>query len=257
MPKYGAGGTATVASEGTERSGRGSMRPVFALIAVFIVLVLQTPTLAHAISLKAAIKIALEANPEIGEAIANREALEFELKQSRGAYLPSVDVEARYGAQNYSTPSTRTSGTDDDGRDRREARGTLTQRLFDGFNRRAERYVQASRVDGASHRVHERSEIISFSVIREYLQAGRYYNVVRYAEENLEYHRRVFGDLKEGEESGSISVADRQQAEERVHAAYARVIEAKEDLNGAKIRFYRLVGVPRQSVSGRHSRKSS
>ena len=56
---------------------------------------------AQAISLKTAIKVALEANPEIGEAIANREALEFELKQARGLYLPKFDIEGRYGAQNY------------------------------------------------------------------------------------------------------------------------------------------------------------
>lgn len=207
------------------------------------------PGTANAISLKAAIKIALEANPEIGEAIANREAIEFELKQARGLYLPSVDVETRYGSQNFSSTATRTSGTANDGRDRREARGTVTQRVFDGFNRRAERHRQASRVDGASHRVYERSETIALNVIREYLEAGRLFNVVRYAEENLAYHRRVFGDLKEGESSGSISIADRQQAEERVYAAEARVIEATEDLNGAKIRFYKIVGMPLDSYT--------
>lgn len=204
---------------------------------------------AQAITLKSAIKIALEANPEIGEAIANREAIEFELKQARGAYLPSVDVEARYGSQNFSSPTTRTTGTSDDGRDRREARGTMTQRVFDGFSRRAERHHQASRVDSASFRVYERSEAVALDVVREYLEAGRLFKIVRFAKENLAYHRKVYGDLKEGESNGSISVADRQQAEERVFAAEARVIEATEDLNGAKIRFFKLVGKPLDSYA--------
>lgn len=226
----------------------GALRPrLRSMLLAGMCAAVLAPGSANAISLKAAIKIALEANPEIGEAIANREAIEFELKQARGLYLPSVDVETRYGVQNFSSPATRDSGTAHDGRDRREARGTLTQRVFDGFNRRAERHRQASRVDGASHRVYERSETIALNVIREYLEAGRLINVVRYAEENLAYHRKVFGDLKEGETSGSISVADRQQAEERVYAAEARVIEATEDLNGAKIRFFRLVGKPLNS----------
>lgn len=202
------------------------------------------PVNAEAITLKAAIKVALEANPEIGEAIANREAIEFELKQARGLYLPRVDSEARYGIQQYSSPSTRSSGTANDGDDRREVRGTVTQRVFDGFNRRGERYRQASRVDGASHRVYERSETIALSVVREYLEVGRALNVLQFANENIAYNRRILGDLREGESGGSISAADRQQAEERVFAAEARLIEATEELNAAKIRFFKLVGIP-------------
>ena len=202
---------------------------------------------AHAISLKAAIKIALEANPEIGEAIANREALEFELKQARGLYLPKLDIEGRYGAQNYDSPGTRTSGTDDDVLDRREFSAIVTQRLFDGFNRRGERHRQASRVDSASNRVYERSEFIALNVVRQYLEAGRLLKVVDLSRDNLAYHKRVLSDLKEGETSGSVSVADRQQVEERMFAADARLLESLEDLNAARIRFFKLVGLPLDS----------
>lgn len=202
------------------------------------------PTTAHAISLKAAIRIALEANPEIGEAISSREALEFELRQARGLYLPKVDGEARYGAQRLESPGTRISGTSNNTLERREFRGVVTQRLFDGFNRRGERHRQASRVDGASHRVWERSEFIALNIVREYLEAGRLFRIVQFSEDNVAYNKKIHGNLKEGEASGSISVADRQQAEERVFAAEARLIEATEDLNGAKIRFFKLVGKP-------------
>ncbi len=215
----------------------------YLLIAVLVAVGLSMPQ-AHAISLKSAIKIALEANPEIGEAIANREALEFELKQARGAYLPKFDIESRYGAQNTDSPSTRTSGTDNDVLDRREFSAIVTQRLFDGFKRRGERHRQASRVDSASHRVYERSELIAINVIRQYLEAGRLLKIVTLSQDNLDYHKRVLADLKVGEDSGSVSIADRQQVEERVFAADARLIETKEDLNAARIRFFKLVGLP-------------
>jgi adhesin transport system outer membrane protein len=52
---------------------------------------------AQAITLHEAIAVALESNPEIGQAIENREAIEFELRQARGLYLPSVDLEASAG----------------------------------------------------------------------------------------------------------------------------------------------------------------
>ncbi len=189
----------------------------------------------------------LEGNPEIGEAIARREAIEFELSQARGLYAPSIDGEARYGVQRLDSPGTRTSGTSDDDLNRREARLLLTQRVFDGFNRRGERRNQAARVDASSYRVYERSEFLALNVVREYLEAGRLLRIVRFSKENLAYHKRILGDLKEGQTGGSISVADSQQAEERVFAADARVIEATEDLNGAKIRFFKLVGKPLNS----------
>ena len=204
------------------------------------------PGAAHAISLKSAIKIAVESNPEVGEAIANREAQEFELEQAKGLYLPKADAEARYGRQDYSSPGTRAAGTDD-WHDRREVRGIITQRLFDGHDRRGERYHQAARVDSASHRINERAETVSLNVVREYITVGRRIDVVRYADDNIAYHQRILSDLKEGQTSGSISVADSQQAEERLYSAQARQIELTEDLNSAKIRFYKAVGKPLDS----------
>ncbi|MFQ5626340.1 MAG: TolC family outer membrane protein [Methyloligellaceae bacterium] len=220
------------------------IRRAYKVMLAIVCAAILLPGTAHAISLKAAITIALEANPEIGEAISNREAIEFELRQARGLYLPSVDGEARYGVQRFDSPGTRTSGTSDDDLQRREVRGILTQRVFDGFNRRGERHRQASRVDSASHRIYERSESIALNVVRQYLEAGRLLKIVQFSNENIAYHKRILGDLKEGESGGSISIADRQQAEERVLAAEARLIEATEDLNGAKIRFFKLVGKP-------------
>ena len=78
------------------------------LIAVFLlVMSLAFGSPAEAISLREAVQVALEANPEIGQAIANREATQFELRQARGLYLPQVDLEGRYGAQNFDSPGTR------------------------------------------------------------------------------------------------------------------------------------------------------
>ncbi len=56
-------------------------------------------------------------------------------------------------------------------------------------------------------------------------------------------------DLREGVSKGSISIADQQQAEERLQAARARVTQAREDLDAAAIEFQRLTGLPVDSVS--------
>ena len=195
-------------------------------------------------TLDEAIKLALEANPEIGQAIANREAIEFELRQAKGLWLPQIDFEGRAGAQNYESPNLSITGGQGGTLPRREANLVVQQLLFDGFNRKGEVQKQASRVDGASNRVFERSEFIGLAIVREYLEIGRLFDVVGYNEENVAYHRRVVGQLNEGSQQGALSVTDRQQSEERVYAAEARLIASRQELNAARIRFNTLVGKP-------------
>jgi adhesin transport system outer membrane protein len=209
-------------------------------VVLFIFLFLPTNP-GHAMTLLEAIKIALEANPEIGQAIANREAIEFELRQARGLYMPSLDLEARIGPQLYDSPA---PGTADHIMDHREGNLVLSQLLFDGFNRRGEVKRQASRVDGASNRVYERSEFIALAIVREYLEIGRLFEVVSLNEQNVAYHRKVVGQLTQGAEQGALSAADKQLAQERVYAAEARLTQARQDLNTARIHFNQLVGLP-------------
>ncbi len=202
----------------------------------------KTQTLGGRVTIRDAISIALSTNPEINEASANREAIEFELRQGRGFYLPSVDVEARAGALVVDRPSTRTNGDDDHVFGPVEGRVTITQLLFDGFNREAEIERQASRVDDASFRVEERSEAIALNIVRAHLDIHRLTEILRLARANLEYHRTVLEEISQGTSAGALSVADREQAEDRILAAETFIIESREQLEAARIGFFRLVG---------------
>ena len=207
-------------------------------------LVVGLSTSVHATTLFDAIQFALEGNPDIGQAIANREAIEFELKQAKGLWLPQVDFEARYGAQDYDSPNLSRIGGTQGTLQRSELNIVAQQLLFDGFNRRGEVEKQAARVDGASNRVYERSEFIGLAIVREYLEIGRLFEVVRLNQDNVDYHRRTVGQLSEAGEEGALAITDKQQAEERVYAAEARLTQARRDLNDARIRFNQLVGKP-------------
>ena len=125
---------------------------------------------AQALTLKEAIAVAVESNPEIGQAIENREAIEFELRQAKGLYLPSVDLEASTGVRRLDNSSRRALSIEDDALYPSEAGVVVTQKLFDSGARRAELNRQASRVDGASFRVLERSEFIALAVVQDYLE---------------------------------------------------------------------------------------
>jgi adhesin transport system outer membrane protein len=196
----------------------------------------------QAMGLREAVSIALDSNPQIGQAIMNREAIEFELRQARGLYLPRLDAEGSYGARRLSSSERRQDGTFDRALNPAEAGLVATQKLFDGFGREAEVERQASRVDGASFRVLERSEYIALAIAREYIEVLLQQRVLGLTNENLAFHRRIFGDIDAGVRSGTLTDADKFQASERLTAALAKSKQAEEDLATAKIRFYTLVG---------------
>lgn len=201
---------------------------------------------AHAMSLVEAVRIAVASNPEIGEAISNREAIEFELEQGRGLFRPRVDLEARIGGQKrwregFEDPTLNPNGTAG-WLNRREASMTVRQLLFDGFESQSEVERQAARVDGASYRVMERAEFVALAVAKEYIDILRLREILGLLRANERYHEGLVGKFTQGTEGGSISVADRQQARERLFAAKARTTEASEQLANAEVRFVRLVG---------------
>ena len=199
---------------------------------------------AMALTLKEAAAVALELNPEIGQAIENREAIEFELRQARGLYLPSIDLEGSAGVRRLDNPSRRALGVEDDALAPVEISGVITQKLFDGGARRAELERQAARVDSASLRVLERSEYITLQVAREYLEYLLQAEIVKESSANLKFHQGVAGNIGSSIAGGALTEADRQQAAERVLSAKARLQEAEEEMASAKIRFLKLVGKP-------------
>jgi len=204
---------------------------------------------AHAITLREAMAVAVESNPEIGQAIENREAIEFELRQAKGLYLPSVDLEASAGARRLDNPDRRALDIENDTLYPAETDLTVSQTLYDSGARHAELNRQASRVDGASFRVLERSEFIGLSVVQDYLEAMLQASIVAEAKKNLAFHQAILGDIRQGIAGGALNDADRQQAEERLFAAKARLPEAAEEMEAAKIRFFKTVGKPLTSAA--------
>ncbi|MCY7398709.1 MAG: TolC family protein, partial [Sphingomonas bacterium] len=108
---------------------------------------------------------------------------------------------------------------------------------------------QAARTDGAAARIEERSEFVALNVSRSYIDYLLQQRLVAIASDNATFHERLAGDLREGVSKGSISIADQQQAEERLQSARARVTEAREDLDTAAIQFQNLTGAPIESVT--------
>ena len=220
----------------------GDLRSVFLALFFILILSMGGTERAWSMSLEEAVSIAVNSNPEVGQAIANREAIEFALRQGRGRYLPSIDVEGDLGAENRNTPTTRAGGNQGSVFFRRQASVVMRQLLFDGFKTDAEVERQASRVDSASFQVADRSETIALAVIRQYLDIMRLRRSVAFARQNIAYHQTLLSRIKQGTVGGTLSVADRQQAQERLLAARAQSRGIQADLDSAEATFIKLVG---------------
>lgn len=196
-----------------------------------------------AISMKDAIAVAVESNPEIIQAQMNKEAIQFERKQAQGLYLPQVQVEGSYGARRLENRTRRTLGIADQTLYPLQGEATASWDLIDFGRRRGELLRQASRVDGASMRVLERSEFIALQVSRQYLNVLLQQRIYAASQDNTAFHRQLVSDLGTGVKEGSISIADQQQAQERLQAAIVRETESLQSLEDAKITLRRLTGL--------------
>jgi adhesin transport system outer membrane protein len=204
---------------------------------------------AQAVDLREAVQAALTSNPEIRQAVHNKEATAEELNQAKGLWRPRIDLRMAAGLRELRNPSRRRIGLADEVLKPVEAELVFDQLLLDAGGRNAEIRRQAARTDGAAARIEERSEFVALNVSRNYIDYLLQQRLVAIAEDNVTFHERLAGDLREGVQRGSISIADQQQAEERLQSARARVTEAREDLETASIAFQTLTGLPIDSVS--------
>jgi outer membrane protein, adhesin transport system len=207
------------------------------------VLALPTASRSERIELKTAVETAMQTHPEINQAVENKTAIEFEREQAQGQFLPRISVEGSVGIRRLENATRRSLGIANDELYPMEAGVRLEQILFDGGSRSSELKRQAARTDGAAFRVEERAQFVALQVSRQYLDYLLQQRIVAASEDNIDFHNRLVGDLREGVSKGSISIADQQQAEERQSAARARLTEANQDMVNTAASFRTLTGL--------------
>ncbi len=198
---------------------------------------------ANAMTLQEAVHQAIATNPDIGIVASNREAVDQELRQARGLYLPQIDVAAGIGLENFNDTTSRANNNGDtEGTTRQESSITLQQRLFDGFEAGATVEREMARVESAASRVMENSEVLALDAIGVYLEVLRQRDLVRLAEDNVAYHLQVLDSQRARLEGGGGSVADVDQTEARVARAQNSLITTLQDLRDAEAVFTRIIG---------------
>ena len=198
-----------------------------------------------------AVRMAVQTNPTIGEASANKRATEAELHQNQSTLLPQVRLEASGGplrtnqrdisppplGNNTWLPATKGSIV-------------VRQLLFDGFASINDIWRQAARVDAAAARVHERSELTALDAAEAYIDVVRYMRLVALAAENVKAHRRILSNVQQRFSGGRAGEGDLEQTKERVDAAEAALIEFRRSLDDARAKFRKVIGIEPFNLRG-------
>ncbi|PPD16088.1 MAG: hypothetical protein CTY25_03700 [Methylobacterium sp.] len=217
---------------------------------VLLLAVLATSAEAQKLTLESAIREAVSSNPAIGEATANRRATDFELRQTQGQLLPQIRIQGDIGPERqrqFDSPvASLRSSTFDVGR---QGNVTVRQLIFDGFQTANETWRQVARIDAASWRVKERSELVGLDTVQSYTDILRLQEMIGQANRNIAVHRKLFSDVQVRFAGGRAGRGDLDQVQERVLAAEAARAELQARLGEAVALFRRSVGrEPKQLV---------
>ncbi len=203
---------------------------------------------ADGFTLSDAILMAVQTNPGVGEAAANRRATETEVRQSQGTLLPQVRLEASAGPERLNQvdvkpPLAAVPLGNDTWLSGKKASVIARQILFDGSASLNEIWRQTARVDAAAARVHERSELIALDTAEAYIDIIRYTRLVSLAEENVTAHRRILSNVESRFKGGRAGEGDLQQTNERVEAVQASLADFRRSLEDARAKYRKTVGV--------------
>ena len=223
---------------GFRRSFRTSMRSSLLGSAFLVAGVIS----AHATSLEDAVRISLTTNPDIGIVASNREAVDQELRQARGLYLPQIDGAAGIGGEEHDDRSTRARGKDDDWRTRKEASATLIQRVFTGFETEQTVARDKARVESAANRVFENAEFLALDAVGAYHEVLRQRELVNLSDTNVRIHIKIVDSIGQQLAGGGGSRADLAQSESRLSRARSTLTRSLTDLRDAEAFYTRVVG---------------
>ncbi len=219
----------------------------FSLVMLLLCLVILTPTTSEAemITPYQSVEQALQYSPQLQALTHSHQAAQFDLKQSRGRYLPSVDLLLGYGLEQHSDSATRRDGSDPSDKDwdsRGDATLRLTQKVYDGGETSQQIVIQKALLDSAQFQIQSAAQAVALDAIAAHLDVFRQRELVVLAEKNLAVHQDIHRSLAERAQAGAGDIADVSQAQTRLARAQSTLYLSKADLSKALANYSRVVG---------------
>lgn len=201
-----------------------------------------SPAQTTPLTLPQAVRIAVERSPEIGQAEQRALGAEAARDAAGRQWRPKLSIEGVAGMRHLENDRRIALGLS--ARDEKPlyASVALDQPLFDMGRRTRDRRSQAARAEAAWASFDTAGEATAYNVARAYLEMLLNQQLIVAAQDNLAFHEQIAGDMREGVSRGAMSIAERQQAEERRQQARVTLAETRDDLEAARNQFAALVG---------------
>jgi adhesin transport system outer membrane protein len=208
------------------------------------------PQSASAMSLKDAISLVMQTNPDIQGATRDRRATDYELRQARGKYFPQIDIHGAIGPE-YTESSSVDEGDPRLGQGehnngigllRSDADITLQQIIFNGFSREHEVERQKARIGSDANVVQDKSQSNALDTVRFYMAVLSNQARVDNAEANVKAHEDTLALVQKRADLGGGNIADVRQAEARLATARTQLKTIQGNLRDAQTNFQKEVG---------------
>ncbi|MGD8846233.1 MAG: TolC family outer membrane protein [Desulfobacteraceae bacterium] len=184
----------------------------------------------------------LESNPRLSELKQNREAVQQDLRQTKGRYYPRVDLNVGYGTDSHSDQLTRSQNKEGDFDARSEASLTLVQPLYQGGETRSLVEKQSAKLESVNFRVYDNAESLALDAIIAHLEVWRQRRLLDLTEQNIKTHEKILDHIDERQRAGAGSSADVVQTKGRLALTRSSRAQIAGALESARVNYHRVVG---------------
>lgn len=188
-------------------------------------------------SLEQAIAQTLSSNPEIRSAYNEFMSRNELIDASTGDYLPSVDLEAGIGYEDYDN-KLGTKGEFDP----RNAKISIRQLLWDGSITYNDIQRNKAEAEAQRYQLLSDAQDMALKATESYLDVLRAQEILALSEANFAVHQRMYSDIKKRADSGIGSTADLAQVAGRLARSNTNLLSAKSNLNDKNTAFIRTIG---------------
>lgn len=226
------------------------------LFSYILILSLWVPVTSSArdITLLDSIEQAIAANPQLRTFGHYLEMLRHDVRESRGGYLPTVDVEIGYGLEQYDEEELEEDSEEleEDSNDRAinndweartDANLKLKQMIFDGWETSSKVSIQKALLKAGRKEYLAAEQAVTLDVITAHAQVFWQEVLVSLSEKNHEIHTIIYDSLVEREQAGAGSIAEVTQAQARLAQAESILHLNRANLSRAIASYTRVAGI--------------
>ncbi len=190
------------------------------------------------------VNLTLATHPETMRMAHERQARDAYTDEAWEGFRPRVNVRGEIGREWTRDPFTRQFDPELVRFWRREAEVSVRQTVFDGWASFSEHDRRQAAADSSAYQYRALSERVSAQVADVYMNLLRDNDLLELARKNMEVHEQYVDRLDARTSSGVGRASDLDQAQARLAATQADVVERETALRDTLVRYISLVGYP-------------